>query len=56
MIIVFLLKVPLVFSNKNINGKSEKLDNLSVEQLTEIGDKDIDQKSEYLKAFRTNSN
>lgn len=36
--------------------KYEKLDNLSVEQLTESGEKDIGQKLEYIKVFGTNSN
>ncbi|RDY22415.1 hypothetical protein CHF27_013585, partial [Romboutsia maritimum] len=53
MIILSLLIVQLVFADKN--PKSEKLEDLSIQQLTEIRDKDIDQNVEYLKEFGADS-
>ncbi len=67
MVILSLLIALLVFADKNTNSnvqestinnenpKSENLDDLSIQQLTEIRDKDIDQNLEYLKAFGANS-
>ncbi|RDY22936.1 hypothetical protein CHF27_010995, partial [Romboutsia maritimum] len=68
MIILSLLIVQLVFADKNTNcntqetainneiAKSENLKDLSIQQLTKIRDKVIDQNLEYLKEFGANSN